>query len=138
MGRILVVEDDTALRRVYQAWLGRLGHTVTLAASGLEGLRLAVTEGAPDLIVSDLLMPGSDGDELVAAAAGLAPELPIVVVTGCGDRHRLRAIENQPNVRAVLAKPVDHATFVRALEAALAGPADEAPPTGDEAPETTP
>jgi two-component system nitrogen regulation response regulator GlnG len=128
MASILVVEDDTALRRVYRDWLRRLGHEVEVVSTGMGGLKHAILQGAPDLIISDLMMPGSDGDELVASLGELAPKLPVLIISGCGDAHRMRAIHSHPNVLAVFPKPVDRETLVRNVEDALAGRLQKKPP----------
>lgn len=124
MSVVLVAEDDTALRRVYRMWLRRMGHEADVVGSGLDGLKYATTRGAPDLVISDLHMLGSEGEELVAALASLAPALPVIVITGCDDRHRLHAVSCQPNVRLVLSKPVEHTQFVAAVDEGLAPPED--------------
>jgi phosphoserine phosphatase RsbU/P len=60
---ILAVDDDATLRFVLQATLTKLGHQVTLASDGIEGLRI-FEKGHIPLVISDLLMPGMDGLEL--------------------------------------------------------------------------
>lgn len=65
IARVLVVDDDSALRRVVSRALERMGHQVTAVESATEALdRLEGGEEIPDIIVSDVLMPGMNGVEL--------------------------------------------------------------------------
>lgn len=60
MARILIVEDNLALRRAYRTILTAAGHEVAEAANGADALRVA-EESNPELILLDLLMPTMDG-----------------------------------------------------------------------------
>ena len=62
MKKILVVDDDTILRKVLRNYLEQQGYQVQDAASGVEGLA-AFERYSPDLIVSDVAMPEIDGFE---------------------------------------------------------------------------
>jgi len=64
--RVLLVEDDRFLRRACEASLRQFGLTVTTAADGEEGLRLARSE-RPDIILLDMLMPKLSGLEVLRA-----------------------------------------------------------------------
>src|SRR2546422_10614014 len=64
--RVLLVEDDRFLRRACEASLPQRGLTVTTAAGGEEGLRLAQSE-RPDIILLDMLMPQLSGLEVLRA-----------------------------------------------------------------------
>ena len=69
MAQLLVVDDDPHVRELLQRLLGRLGHAVTCAASGDEGLAAlherAANNRAPDLVILDWMMPGLDGAEVL-------------------------------------------------------------------------
>jgi DNA-binding response OmpR family regulator len=84
--RVLVVDDDEMLREQLALVLERLGHTVTMAANGREGLEIAERED-PDLVITDLSMPGMDGFELLARlkAEPRTQQIPVIVVSGEGD-----------------------------------------------------
>jgi DNA-binding response OmpR family regulator len=64
MSKILIIEDDEALRKAYEIILNKEGFEVTLAGSGQEGLEAASTN-EPDLILVDMLMPVSNGLEFL-------------------------------------------------------------------------
>lgn len=62
--KVLVVEDDTAIRNLYHAKLGKEGYQTRVACNGLEGLN-AAREFQPHIILLDLRMPVMTGDEML-------------------------------------------------------------------------
>jgi two-component system phosphate regulon response regulator PhoB len=80
--RILLVEDDRFLRRACEASLRQRGLTVTTAADGEEGLRLARSD-RPDLILLDMLMPKLSGLEVLRALRGDAEtrNVPVLILS---------------------------------------------------------
>jgi len=64
MAKILLVDDDQNLREVVAYILGEAGHEVVLAGGGEEGLQ-RFTANRPDLVLTDVRMPGLDGIELL-------------------------------------------------------------------------
>ncbi len=79
-GRILLVDDEDVFREDIASLLRHEGYVCEAAASGAEALRIAQSE-APDIILSDMVMPGISGAELVRTLAAACPETPIVVIT---------------------------------------------------------
>src|SRR5205814_6875780 len=61
---ILVVDDEANVRRIVQVILQKAGHRVTMAADGVEGLE-KVREDRPDLVLLDVMMPRTDGFEML-------------------------------------------------------------------------
>lgn len=83
---IMLVDDDATVRHVVQRTLERLGHWCRSFAGGLAALEvLARREFVPDLLVSDVNMPGIRGPELAQRARRLIPELPAIMLTGGPD-----------------------------------------------------
>ncbi|KRC81575.1 response regulator transcription factor [Sphingomonas sp. Root241] len=80
MSRVLVVDDESAIRRLLRAVLERGGHDVVEAGDARTALGEQARGGCTAAIV-DLGLPDRDGLELVAALRGRAPELPIVVLS---------------------------------------------------------
>jgi two-component system C4-dicarboxylate transport response regulator DctD len=83
-GTILVVEDDPSVRDSLQQWLELNGFIVRLADSAPNAIS-QITDRKPDAVLSDVLMPGMDGLELVDALVARWPELPVLLLTGHGD-----------------------------------------------------
>ena len=102
-GRILVVDDQSANVRVVTALLERHGYVVTAASSGKDALQAATGE-VPDLLLLDMMMPGMDGFELLAALRELPGfrQVPTVFLTAAQDRDLL--------LRAFEAGAVDYVT----------------------------
>ncbi len=91
MARVLVVDDDPAIREVLVAYLAREGHEVLEADSGEAALHLAA--GA-DLVVLDLMLPGLDGWRVAEILRSRDPELPILMLTARGEEEeRVRGFE---------------------------------------------
>ena len=83
MGRILVIDDDPAMRGSMRRILERDGHDVREAGDGAEGLRLFRAEPA-DVVVTDVLMPGKEGMGTIVELREEAPDVRILVVSGGG------------------------------------------------------
>ena len=81
--RILVVDDDESLRWVTQAQLQQSGYQVDAAANGKEALA-AIHENPPDLVITDLMMPGMSGVELLKSTRTDYPEIIVILVTAFG------------------------------------------------------
>ncbi len=80
---ILIIDDDTSLRRVLEYNLREAGYGVAAAASGEEGLRL-FTEAEPSLVISDMKMPGMDGMQVLKSIKERSPETPVIMITAFG------------------------------------------------------
>ena len=81
--RILVIDDEAAIRDSLRMTLEYEGYEFIGAATGQEGLALAERE-APDLVLLDVKMPGMDGIEVLERLRNMNEALPVVVVSGHG------------------------------------------------------
>ncbi len=81
--KILIIDDDTSLRRILEFNLREAGYTVHSAASGEVGLQL-FAEAAPDLVISDMKMPGMTGMQVLHAVKERSPETPLIMITAFG------------------------------------------------------
>ncbi|HEY0052667.1 MAG TPA: response regulator, partial [Caulobacteraceae bacterium] len=120
--RVLIVEDDVAVRRFIAECLEGLGYAVTQASDGSEGLA-AIQAETPDLLIVDYAMPGMNGVEVVTAVRTLAPSLPIILATGYAD---MEAVERVMTPDRVLRKPFPVEALESAVRSALATRANAA------------
>jgi DNA-binding response OmpR family regulator len=81
---VAFVEDDPAIASVVTSYLRRNGHAVAHASDGRSGLAL-VADGAPDLMLLDVMLPGMDGIEVCRRVRSSNPLLPIVMLTALGE-----------------------------------------------------
>ena len=102
---VMVVEDDEAVRSLAVAVLKRFGYTVSSAVNGLEAMETYQQAGGNiDLLVSDVVMPGRGGRDLVAALREIRPELPVIFISG--DPRELTSSEIADSPRtAFIQKP---------------------------------
>jgi two-component system response regulator HydG len=104
-GRILIVDDEVNARTALIELLRDEGYVVDSAADGFKALG-KVADFAPDLVVTDLKMPGMDGLQLLEKLRENDPELPIIVMTAFGEiETAVRAM--RAGARDYLAKPVN-------------------------------
>ena len=84
---ILLVEDEAALREITQEYLQSLGYHVLSAANGMLALEICRRHHGPiDLVLTDIIMPGVAGPEVVKSALEMRPELRVIYVSGYTDR----------------------------------------------------
>ena len=89
--KILITDDDSSTVNALRACLVSCGYEVATAANGNQALT-AITESIEaskpmDLMVSDFVMPGMNGLDLIRSARELVPELPVILVTAYGVRE---------------------------------------------------
>ncbi|WP_374942133.1 nitrogen regulation protein NR(I) [Sphingomonas sp.] len=118
MSAILVVDDDAAIRTVVAQSLRRAGHRVATADS-LAQLDRALEGGAPDVLVTDVVLPDGDGLAHLASIAARFPELPVIVLSAQNTlTTAIRATE--AGAYDYLPKPFDLDVLGSAIEGALA------------------
>jgi two-component system, cell cycle response regulator CpdR len=120
MSRILLAEDEEALRAFIARALVQDGHEVIATADGGEALdALAREQGRFDLLLTDIRMPVMDGIALSLAAARDYPDLTILLMTGYADQ-RERAHGLDALIHDVIAKPFSLAEIRKTVAEALA------------------
>jgi len=117
--RVLIVDDEYTVRTVLSAALRRQGFDTRLAAGGAEAVALLRHEGAFDLALIDLRMPGMDGLATAAALTQVSPRLRCCLLTGgeAPSEEDLRAA----GIACILSKPVSTETLSRGLTKCLSG-----------------
>jgi CheY-like chemotaxis protein len=123
MARILVADDEEAIRNLLARALRQDGHEVMTACDGADALELLVREnGAFDLLLTDIRMPVMDGIALALAAARDHPAVTILLMTGYADQ-RERAHGLDALIHDVLTKPFSLTDMRSAVDRALAAAA---------------
>src|SRR5262245_31723401 len=119
MARILVAEDEEALRSLVVRALRQDGHEVMTANDGAEALDVLTREkGDFELLLTDIRMPVMDGIALALAAARDHPAVTILLMTGYADQ-RERAHGLDALIHDVITKPFSLGTMRSAVEGAL-------------------
>ena len=117
MARILVAEDETAVRTFVTRALTIRGHQVTEVCDGLQALQ-ALGRAKYQLLITDIVMPGLDGIGLALKVARDYPDLPVLLITGYA-AERQRAHNLDELICEVVTKPFTLQQICEAAEAAL-------------------
>jgi response regulator NasT len=115
--RIVVADDETDVRDYYCKILPRLGHTVVAAAATGEELIVQCRAHRPDLVITDIKMPGIDG---IDAAVRIYDEMPIpcILVSAYSDPQLIERAEAD-HIMAYLIKPIKRASLEPAIGLAI-------------------
>ena len=114
-GRVLLAEDDRALRRFLQVVLERAGYEVVPAADGLEAMKLALASPI-DIVVTDAMMPNLSGHEFCRFLRNsqTLSNVPVILLSALERKE-----ENDDQVNAFLAKPVSAESLIECIESLL-------------------
>jgi PAS domain S-box-containing protein len=121
---VLVVEDQDRVRRLVVRMLGRLGYTVLEASCASEAISLCRSRPIPvDLLLTDVVMPGMSGPELVRRLSPICGEVPVLYMSGYADEAIAErgGLEGAP---PLIRKPFTIEHLARALRQALEGVAE--------------
>jgi excisionase family DNA binding protein len=102
---VLAVDDDARLRASMRGNLEREGDTVREAASGDEALQV-IEDGAPDLVLLDVVMPGVDGWQMLQRMQERHGSIPVIMFSGQVDERSATQAEER-GARAFVGKPFD-------------------------------
>jgi CheY-like chemotaxis protein len=111
---ILVVDDEAIIGESIKMLLGHAGHKVTHVANG-EAALAALALRKFDLVITDFLMPGMQGDELVASIRQLVPSQPIIMVTAFLQEFKVFG-RSSGHPDAILLKPFSLTDLHEAIE----------------------
>jgi two-component system, cell cycle sensor histidine kinase and response regulator CckA len=118
---ILLVDDEDSIRVSVKAILVRENYHVLEAANGSEALAIVNrVNGAVDVLVTDIRMPGLNGYELAEAVRSSYPSLPVVYISGYATNDDL-AVHNRPEQgEAFVAKPFMPKTLLDVISSVIA------------------
>ena len=123
--RVLVVDDDKAVRTAIKIILEQNGFDVVIAPDGLSAIQ-AVEEDEFRVIIVDIFMPGMDGLETIRTFKRRAPEVPVIAISGFMFRDSAKpapdflAMATKLGAAHSLAKPFRPKDLLRAVECCLA------------------
>ncbi len=116
--RVLLAEDDRALRRFLEVVLQRAGYEVIPAADGLEAMKIALSSNI-DVVVTDAMMPNLSGHEFCRFLRNsqTLSHLPVILLSAL---ERKETNQDSEQVDAFLAKPVSGESLIECIENLLA------------------
>lgn len=119
--KILIVDDDLALRRTLRGVLEKNGFTVTEAANGKEAIKQVEAVG-PDIVLTDIIMPEQDGMEIIPTLRKTFPGTKIIAMSGGGSlgMNDLLHIAEKLGADACIEKPFTNDTLLSEIQKVLA------------------
>lgn len=135
MAKILIVDDDPGILVLLRALLEREGHSVCEARDGRTALEI-YRAAPPDLLVTDIVLPGKEGLDLILELERIHPGIKVLAISG-GDRIEPEYYLDLAKIlgaRATLAKPFAPLEFLRLVRELLQG---ERPSWSPETPQKT-
>ena len=118
MAKILVVDDDSAVRNFVTRALTQCGHTALAAAEGDSALALLGRETGIALLISDVIMPGMDGVAVADAAKAKRPDLEVLLMTGYAPGH-VRGDGTEGPAYRLITKPFSLTTICSVVDEVL-------------------
>ncbi len=121
MAKILIIDDDDQFRRMLCQMMERAGYEVLDAPSGNDGIRL-FQENTVDLVVTDIIMPDTEGIETIEKLKEEFPDIRIIAVSGGGRVSPKTYLDAAKIIGAgrSFAKPIDQEEFLKAIRELLA------------------
>lgn len=117
--RILVMDDEEAIREMLEASLRHYGYDVVVVSDGESGIaELARDPSKIDVIITDFLMPGLHGQELIEKLREIDPKSRIIIITGYGEMRRVMDVAETTHVRYLI-KPFTVEAMLEALHRAF-------------------
>lgn len=121
MPHVLLIDDDELIRDTLGSALEEANFTVDLAADGEEAIN-RFKKKAPDVIVTDIIMPHKEGIETIIEFTRIAPDVPIIAISGGGRTKRMDFLEIAAKLgaKATLHKPFLPSQLIAEIERVLA------------------
>lgn len=86
MNKILVIDDDQSIRKTLTNYLKKQNYEVLSADNGISGIEIAKNE-IPDIVITDIRMPGADGFEVLKKVKEIDPHIHVIIITAFDDMH---------------------------------------------------
>lgn len=121
MAKILIIDDAPEVRALMKAVLEGAGHSVAEAQGAVEGLTKVET-GTFDLLMTDIIMPGMDGVEIIKRVRRSQPDIRIIAMSAGSERFPASfsmPMSQMHGADATLLKPVPNAELLSAVEEVL-------------------
>jgi DNA-binding response OmpR family regulator len=120
MAKILIIEDEANLASVMQFLLTKAGHAVEIAGDGEQGIAM-LKANVPDIVITDILMPGKEGFETIREIRDANPNLPIIATSGGGHTENYDFLRVAQTVGAteIIRKPFRNHELVALVDKCL-------------------
>jgi DNA-binding response OmpR family regulator len=115
---ILIIDDDPQIRLLLRHVLEAEGHVVLQASNGRQGLSMAQLT-SPDLVITDVLMPDTDGLEVTVTLHRECPAIRIIAFSGSGEEMDYLGVAKMLGAHRTLRKPLTMADLLNAVEQEL-------------------
>jgi two-component system response regulator (stage 0 sporulation protein F) len=117
---VLIVDDEKSIRDLLSKILTREGYQTLTAGDGIEALQSIITKEI-DLVVSDVIMPESDGIDLLIKARKAKPGIPFILISGGIDTGCVPFVRicEAFSIAKVLTKPINSFEFASAVRLAI-------------------
>jgi DNA-binding NtrC family response regulator len=117
---ILLIDDMAGVRRTVVAMLKRAGHTVTTAENGDQGLEMLKARRF-NLVITDMLMPGTDGADVLSHLSTMPNRMPVIAISGGGAGLSADSALRLARIKAdaFLEKPFESAALLASVEKLL-------------------
>ena len=113
--KILIVDDEEAVRMVAKALLERAGHSVVLAKDGEEAIRIITRDKLFTAILLDLMMPRMNGDEVARKLVQLGCRAPIILSSGYSEKEAHNRFD-ELGFNAFLQKPYTYEELIQIID----------------------
>ena len=117
MAKVLVIEDCYEIRMMMRSFLIRKGHKIIDAKDGETAFE-QIKKERPDIIVTDMKMPGKDGLDIIRELQRNSMDIPIIIATGY-DEPFSREEAEELGISKILIKPVSDKELIEAVEDTL-------------------
>ena len=118
MNRVVIIDDEESLLTTLDMLFSSEGYEVRTANGGREGLKLLDSGALPDLLITDIKMPGLDGIEVLRSVKKIDPHLPVVLITAQADKRGAIAACNE-GAHYYLEKPFENRHLLKICREAL-------------------